>query len=185
MTARQRWAGRQFFRCGVAHTHTPGHVSGPKKKSISLRNTWCLDLLMVRHHATVHPLWDTSRPPSTHPRSRYVLPSPLTHTLTVPPPLSVRPPATHLTSPAPSRATVTPPIARTHATPCADCPHQCSPSSSHPVVCRAVPAPAARRKPNPTVCPPTQPLHSPTCHLPNTCHLPTVRASHCTCHPPC
>ena len=40
------------------------------------------------------------------------------------PALSIRPPATHLTSPAPSRATVTPPIAQTHATPCADRPHR-------------------------------------------------------------
>ena len=44
VTARQRWAGQQFFRRGVAHTRPPGHVSGPKKKSISLnRNTWHLD----------------------------------------------------------------------------------------------------------------------------------------------
>ena len=59
VTVRQRWAGWQFFRCGIAHTCPPR----PKKKCVSLnRNTWRLDLylLMVRHHATVHPLWDKS-----------------------------------------------------------------------------------------------------------------------------
>ena len=53
------------------------------------------------------------------------------------PALSVRPPATHLTSPAPSHATATPPIAWTHATPCADRPHRHSLPSSRPVVCHA------------------------------------------------
>ena len=52
------------------------------------------------------------------------------------PTLSIRPSATHLTSPTLSRATATPPIAWTHATPCADRPHQCSLPSSRPVVCR-------------------------------------------------
>ena len=36
VTARQRWAGQQFFWRGVAHMHPPGHVSGPKKKSPAL-----------------------------------------------------------------------------------------------------------------------------------------------------
>ena len=75
VTARQRWAGQQFFRRGVAHTRPPGHVSGPKKKSISLnRNTWCLDLLMVRHHAAVHPhpgrLPDRAPALSVHPPAK-------------------------------------------------------------------------------------------------------------------
>ena len=26
VTVRQRWAGRQFFRCGVTHTQPPGHL---------------------------------------------------------------------------------------------------------------------------------------------------------------
>ena len=65
VAARQRWVGRQFFRCGIAHMCPTGHMSGPKKKCISLnKNTWRLDLLMVRHHATVHLLWDVSQPPS-------------------------------------------------------------------------------------------------------------------------
>ena len=36
VTARQRWAGQQFFWRGVTHTCPPGHVSGPKKKSPAL-----------------------------------------------------------------------------------------------------------------------------------------------------
>ena len=91
VTARQRWAGRQFFWCGVAHTRPPGHVrykSGPKKKMLSCK-PGCLILgpLTYGTIAAIHLLWDASWPPSTRLRSRYVPPSPLTHTLTVPRPL--------------------------------------------------------------------------------------------------
>ena len=175
VTARQRWAGRQFFQRGVAHMCPPGHIrykSRPKKKMLSCKpDTWRLDL---RHHSHRPPA--VGRVPATfHTSTLKVRAAQPTHPHTNhAPALSVRPPATHLTSPAPSRATVTPPIARTHATPCTDRPHRRSPSSSRPVVCRAVPAPAAGCKPNPrpAACPPAQPLHSPTCHLPNTCHPP-------------
>ena len=95
------------------------------------------------------------------------------------PALSIRPPATHLMSPAPSRATATPPIAQTHATPCADCPHQRSPSSSHPVVCHAVPAPAAGNLTPRHV--PSLSIHSPAaCPIHAACPLyvpPTVHAA--------
>ena len=157
--------------CGMCPGHLPDHapalsVRPPAKPPSTCCGTHPSHLPHVRTQGMC-------RPQPTHPHTDRA------------PALSVRPPATHLTSPAPSRATVTPPIAWTHTTPCADCPHRHSPSSSRPVMCHAVPAPAARRKPNPAVCPPAQPLHSPTCHLPNTCHPPTVRASHCTCRPPC
>ena len=134
---------------------------------------------MVRHHATVHPLWEMSQPPSTRLHSRYVLPSPLTshpHTDHAPA-LSIHPPAIHLTSPAPSRATATPPIARTHATPCADCPHRHSLPSSCPVVCRtALPLPL-----DANLTPQCVHLPSLSIHLPATC---PIRAAHPLYVPP-
>ena len=135
VTARQRWAGRQFFQCGVAHTCPPGHIrykSGPKKKMLGCKpDTWHLDLqhhsrrppavgrvlatlhtsaLKVRAAQPTHPHTDhapalsvrpPAKPPSTRcgtrPHSRYVPPSPLTHTLTVPPPspFAHLPPTSH------------------------------------------------------------------------------------------
>ena len=38
VTARQRWAGQQFFRRGVTHMRPPGHMSGPG----TLTYSWCL-----------------------------------------------------------------------------------------------------------------------------------------------
>ena len=90
----------------------------------------------------------------------------------------VRPPATHLTSPTPSRATASPPIAWTHATPWVDCPHRHSLPSSRPVVCRAaLPLPPDVNLTPQRVRPPSLSIH----HPPATC---PIRAAHPLYVPP-
>ena len=65
VTARQRWAGRQFFWRGVAHMCPPGHVSRPG----TLTYSWCLSGTCpgrLPDHDPALSVRPPAKPPSTH-----------------------------------------------------------------------------------------------------------------------